>query len=201
MNPRSSNSLSEEDFLSLLQVMRARFQKFASRHNGMDWNALQLHLEAIYRGERSGHEKLNALSEMERTGGEPDVVGFDSQLDTYIFMDCSPESPKGRRSLCYDQAARESRKEHKPADSALEMACEMGITLLDESEYYALQQLDTFDTKSSSWILTPNDIRELGGALFCMRRFGRVFTDANGAQSYFGDRGFRGIFRPPYLVQ
>lgn len=195
MNSNSNNSLSEEDFISLLQNLRARFQKFASRHNGMDWSALQLHLEAIYRGERSGLKKLHSLLEMERTGGEPDVVGYDSQLDAYIFMDCSPESPKGRRSLCYDHAARESRKEHKPADSALEMAWRMGITLLDESEYYALQQLGTFDIKSSSWILTPHDIRELGGALFCMRRFGRVFTDANGAQSYFGNRGFRGVLK------
>lgn len=140
MNSRSNNYFSEEDFISLLQILRARFQKFASRHNGMDWSDLQLHLEAIYRGERSGLKKLHSLLEMERTGGEPDVVGFDSQLDAYIFMDCSPESPKGRRSLCYDHAARESRKEHKPADSALEMAWRMGITLLDESEYYALQQ-------------------------------------------------------------
>lgn len=172
----------------LLQALQARFEKNMKRHAGLEWTQIQKKLERK-------SEKLRSLSEMERTGGEPDVVGRDDGTGEYIFYDCSPESPKGRRSLCYDREALESRKEHKPADSAVNMATAMGIELLTEEEYRELQKLGDFDTKTSSWIRTPLRIRKLGGALFCDRRYDTVFVYHNGAESYYAVRGFRGSLR------
>ncbi len=165
--------------------MKARFEKNMSRHKGLEWAQLQAKLEA-------NAEKLWSLNEMERTGGEPDVVGHDKKMDEYIFYDCSAESPKGRRSLCYDRKALESRKENKPTDTAIGMAAAMGIELLSEEHYRELQKLGNFDTKTSSWVKTPSAIRKLGGALFCDRRFDTVFVYHNGAESYYAARGFRG---------
>jgi hypothetical protein len=172
----------------LLKELQDRFEKNMNRHKGLDWEKIQAKLEA-------DPEKLWSLSEMERTGGEPDVVGHDKKTGEYIFYDCSPESPNGRRSLCYDREARESRKEHKPVDSAVNMAAAMGIELLTEAEYRELHKLGKFDTKTSSWVQTPPDIRELGGAIFVDYRFGRVFVYHNGAEAYYGGRGFRGSLR------
>jgi Protein of unknown function (DUF4256) len=172
----------------LLRTCQKRFQTNMTRHKGLEWAEVEEKLEA-------NAEKLWSLNEMERTGGEPDVVGHDRQTGEYIFFDCSPESPKDRRSLCYDRKALESRKEHKPKDNALDMAAAMGIDLLTEEQYRELQTLGEFDTKTSSWVKTPPDVRELGGALFCDRRFGRVFTYHNGAESYYAARGFRGAIR------
>lgn len=169
----------------LLGVLKARFEKNMNRHKKADWDKLQTRLEAK-------PAKLWSLSEMERTGGEPDVVSYDQKADEYTFMDCSVESPKGRRSICYDREALESRKEHKPADNALDMAAAMGIELLTEGQYRELQKLGAFDTKTSSWVSTPADIRKLGGALFCDRRYDTVFVYHNGADSYYAARGFRG---------
>jgi len=168
--------------------LKARFEKNMHRHRGLDWSSVQARLEAH-------PDKLWSLNEMERTGGEPDVVGYDSETGEYLFYDCSPESPGGRRSLCYDREAREARKEHKPQSSALEMAAAMGIELLTEEEYRKLQELGEFDTKTSSWVMTPPEIRALGGALFCDRRYNHVFTYHNGAESYYAARGFRGKLR------
>lgn len=172
----------------LLKALKARFEKNLSRHKGLDWAKVQAKLEA-------NPEKLWSLNEMERTGGEPDVVGFDKKSGEFIFFDCSLESPKGRASLCYDREALDSRKEFKPKNNVVDMAAEMGVELLTEEEYFALQKLGEFDTKTSSWIKTPVDIRELGGALYCDRRYGRVFVGHNGAQSYYAARGFRGSLR------
>jgi len=172
----------------LLATLRARFDRHANRHEGMDWAVVQQRLEA-----NAG--KLRSLYQMERTGGEPDVVAYDADADEYLFVDCSPESPKGRRSLCYDQAALDARKEHKPNGSAVELASSMGIELLTESRYRELQELEEFDTKTSSWIATPAGIRKLGGALFCDRRYDHVFVYHNGAQSYYAARGFRGLLK------
>jgi hypothetical protein len=172
----------------LLKILKARFEKNMNRHKGLDWSKVQTTLEAH-------PEKLWSLYEMEGTGGEPDVVAHDKKAGEYIFYDCSAESPKGRRSFCYDHKALESRKEHKPANSAVEMAADMGIELLTEEEYRALQQLGEFDTKTSSWITTPADIRKLGGALFCDRRYDTIFVYHNGAESYYAARGFRGSLR------
>ncbi len=169
---------------ALLNTLKARFEKNMSRHAGLDWEKVRERLEA-------DPKKLRAIGEMERTGGEPDVVGFDEKTEAYLFYDCSPESPSGRRSVCYDREARESRKEHKPKSSAIEMAAEMGVELLTEEQYRELQRLGEFDTKTSSWIKTPSDVRDLGGALFCDRRYGKVFVYHNGAQSYYASRGFR----------
>lgn len=169
----------------LLGVLKARFEKNMNRHKKADWDKLQTRLEAK-------PAKLWSLSEMERTGGEPDVVSYDQKADEYTFMDCSAESPKGRRSICYDREALESRKEHKPADNAIDMAAAMGIELLTEGQYRELQKLGAFDTKTSSWVSTPADIRKLGGALFCDRRYDTVFVYHNGAESYYAARGFRG---------
>lgn len=177
--------LSPAEREELLKVLEARFQKHPNRHKGVVWEKVQAKLE-------KQPEKLWSLNEMERTGGEPDVVGYDKKTDEYVFYDCSPESPKGRRSICYDEAALEARKEHKPADSAMHMAASMGIEMLDETAYRELQQLGEFDLKTSSWIETPADIRKLKGALFCDRRYGHVFVYHNGAESYYGARGFRG---------
>src|SRR5665213_537176 len=178
--------LSPKQREELFRALKARFEKNMNRHKGLEWAKVQARLEA-------NAEKLWSLSEMERTGGEPDVVGQDKKTGEYIFFDCSAESPKGRTSLCYDREALDSRKEHKPKNSAVDMAASMGIELLTEEQYLALQKLGEFDTKSSSWVRAPMDMRKLGGALFGDRRFGRVFFYHNGAESYYGGRGFRGI--------
>lgn len=172
----------------LLLTLRSRFEKNMNRHKGIEWAAVQARLEANV-------EKLWPLNEMERTGGEPDVVDRDKKTGEFIFYDCSAESPKGRRSVCYDSKALAARKEHKPADNAIDMAASMGIELLTEEEYRALQRFGRFDTKTSSWVKTPPDIRKLGGALFCDRRYDNVFVYHNGAQSYYSARGFRGSLK------
>ena len=172
----------------LLQALKARFEKNMHRHVGIAWADVQARLE-------SRPEALSSLRDMEATGGEPDVIGQDKERGLFTWCDCSPESPTGRRSTCYDAAALESRKEHKPAHSAVEMAAAMGIELLTEEQYRELQTLGDFDTKTSSWVRTPPDLRALGGALFCDRRYGRVFVYHNGAQSYYAARGFRGSLR------
>lgn len=172
----------------LLNVLKTRFEENMHRHAEIDWNAVEKRLLA-------DDEKLRSLGEMERTGGEPDVVGTDAATGEFIIVDCSEESPKGRRSLCYDREALDSRKEHKPVHSAAGLAAEMGIELLTEEDYWQLQQLGNFDTKTSSWLKTPGEIRRLGGAIFGDHRFGRVFTYHNGAESYYAARGFRGKLR------
>ncbi len=172
----------------LLNELKTRFEENMNRHKGLKWANVQAKLEA-------NTEKLWSLSEMDGTGGEPDVVGFDKKTGEYIFYDCSPETPKGRRSLCYDRAAWESRKEHKPENDAVTVATGMGVDILTEEQYRELQKLGEFDLKTSSWITTPPDIRELGGALFCDRRYGRVFVFHNGAESYYAARAFRGSLR------
>jgi hypothetical protein len=188
MTKRNKKQLSPEQREELLKTLKTRFEKNMNRHKGLEWAQVQTKLEA-------DTEKLWSLGEMERTGGEPDVVGYDKKRGDYIFYDCSAESPKGRRSVCYDAEALESRKEHKPKHSALGMASEMGIELLSEEQYRQLQRLGDFDTKTSSWVKSPSDIRKLGGALFCDRRYGHVFVYHNGAESYYGARGFRGSLR------
>jgi hypothetical protein len=185
---RNKKELSPEQRKELLRASKARFEKNMNRHKGLEWAQAQAKLEA-------NAEKLWSLSEMEKTGGEPDVVGLDKKTGEYIFYDCSPESPKGRRSLCYDGEALESRKENKPKDNALDMAAAMGIELLTEEQYRELQALGNFDTKTSSWVKTPTHIRKLGGALFCDRRFDTVFLYHNGAESYYAARAFRGSLR------
>jgi hypothetical protein len=185
---RNKKELSPEQRKELLGELKDRFEKNISRHKGLAWAQVQAKLEA-------NPEKLWSLNEMERTGGEPDVVGHDKKTGEYIFYDCSAESPKGRRSFCYDREALESRKENKPENNAIDMAAAMGIELLTEEQYRELQKLGNFDAKTSSWVKTPADIRKLGGALFCDRRFGHVFVYHNGAQSYYGGRAFRGSLR------
>ncbi|PYS63483.1 MAG: DUF4256 domain-containing protein [Acidobacteria bacterium] len=185
---RNKKELSVEQREELLKALKARFEKYMNRHQGLDWAKVQAKLEA-------DTETLWSLHEMERTGGEPDVVGFDKETGEYIFYDCSAESPKGRRSLCYDGEALESRKEHKPKNNAIEMASAMGIELLTEEQFRELQKLGEFDTKTSSWVKTPSDIRKLGGAIFCDRRYDTVFTYHNGAESYYAARAFRGSLR------
>jgi Protein of unknown function (DUF4256) len=172
----------------LLNTLAARFEKHINRHKVLEWAKVRAKLEAKI-------EKLWTLHEMERTGGEPDVVRYDQKTGEYIFYDCSPESPKGRRSVCYDREALESRKEHKPANNATDMAAAIGIELLTEEQYRELQKLGSFDLKTSSWVQTPADIRKLGGALFCDRRYNTVFVYHNGAESYYAARGFRGSLR------
>jgi len=184
----TKRELSQEQREELLQTLKARFEKNMSRHPGLEWADVQAKLEA-------NPEKLWSLHEMEETGGEPDVVGHDGKTGEYIFYDCSAESPKGRRSVCYDREALDSRKEHKPKNSAVEMAAAMGIELLTEEQYRELQQLGNFDMKTSSWVITPERIRKLGGALFCDRRYDTVFVYHNGAESYYAARGFRGSLR------
>jgi hypothetical protein len=185
MKAMSNVSLSKKQGEEILRALKARFEKNMNRHRGLEWAQVQAKLEA-------NAEKLWSLNEMERTGGEPDVVGHDKKSGEYIFYDCSAESPKGRRSVCYDREALESRKEHKPTDTAVDMAAAMGIELLAEEQYRELQKLGEFDTKTSSWVKTPSAIRELGGALFCDRRYDTVFVYHNGAESYYAARGFRG---------
>jgi hypothetical protein len=177
-----------EQGVELLRALKTRFEKNMNRHKGLQWDNIQAKLEA-------NAEKLWSLNEMERTGGEPDVVGYDKQTGEFIFYDCSQESPKARRSLCYDREALESRKENKPKDSALDMATAMGIGILTEEQYRELQKLGNFDTKTSSWVKTPSEIRKLGGAIFCDRRYNHVFVYHNGAESYYAARGFRGSLR------
>jgi len=184
----NKKELSPEQREELISVLNARFEKNMTRHKSLEWAKIQAKLEANTKG-------LWSLNEMESTGGEPDVVGHDKKKGEYIFYDCSAESPKGRRSLCYDDEALESRKEHKPEGSAIGMAGAMGIELLTEEEYRELQQLGVLDTKTSSWVITPAGIRKLGGALFCDRRYDTVFLYHNGAESYYAARGFRGSLR------
>lgn len=184
-NKSDRGELAPERRQELLQALKARFEKNLNRHKGLEWAAIQAKLEA-------NPEKLWSLNEMEKTGGEPDVVGHDSGTDESVFFDCSAESPKGRTSVCYAREGLESRKEHKPKNNAMDMAAGMGVELLTEEQYRELQKLGEFDTKTSSWLKAPADIRELGGALFGDRRFGHVFVYHNGAQSYFGGRAFRG---------
>ena len=180
--------LSSEQRQELVRALKARFEKNMNRHKGLEWVKVQAKLEA-------NTERLWSLNEMERTGGEPDVVSHDKKTGEYIFYDCSDESPKGRRSLCYDPEALAARKEHKPKDSAMGVAAAMGIDLLTEDQYRDLQKLGDFDTKTSSWVKTPSDVRKLGGALFCDRRFDTVFVYHNGAESYYAGRAFRGSLR------
>ena len=184
----NKKELSPEQREELLRALKARFEKNMNRHKGLEWARVRAKLEA-------DTVKLWSLNEMERTGGEPDVVGHDKKTGEYIFSDCSAESPKGRTSVCYDREGLESRKEHKPKNTAMDLAAAMGIELLTEEEYFALQKLGEFDTKTSSWVKTPSDIRKLGGALYCDRRYGRVFVGHNGAQSYYSARAFRGSLR------
>jgi hypothetical protein len=190
MNNMKSNKkeLSPKQREELLTALKARFEKNMNRHKGLDWAKVQARVEA-----NAG--RLWSLNEMERTGGEPDVVGQDKQTGEYVFYDCSAQSPKGRTSLCYDREALDSRKEFKPKNNAMDMAAAMGVELLTEEQYLELQKLGEFDTKTSSWIATPADIRKLGGALYCDRRYGRVFVFHNGAESYYSGRGFRGWLR------
>ena len=180
--------LSPEQREELLRVLKARFEKNMNRHKGLEWAKVQDNLQ-------SNTEKLWSLNQMERSGGEPDVIGHDKKTAEYIFYDCSAESPKGRRSVCYDRAALESRKEHKPENTAVDMAAAMGVEILTEEQYRHLQTLGNFDTKTSSWVKTPSDIRKLGGALFCDCRYDTVFVYHNGAESYYAARGFRGSLR------
>jgi len=182
---KTKKQLSAQQRDELLAALKARFEKNMGRHKGLEWSKVQTKLEA-------NPEKLWSLNEMERTGGEPDVVGFDKKTGEYTFYDCSAESPRDRRSICYDRDALEARKENKPKDSAVNMAAVMGIELLTEEQYRELQQLGNFDLKTSSWVQTPADIRKLGGALFCDRRYNHVFLYHNGADSYYAARGFRG---------
>ncbi|MDQ0114920.1 DUF4256 domain-containing protein [Paenibacillus harenae] len=184
----TKKDLPHEQMEVILKTLKGRFEKNTNRHEDLIWADVQAKLEANL-------EKLWSLNEMEKTGGEPDVVGHDKKTGEYIFIDCSAESPKGRRSVCYDRAALESRKEHKPANNAMDMAADMGIELLTEEQYRKLQEFGNFDMKTSSWVITPAPIRKLGGALFCDRRYDTVFVYHNGAESYYGARGFRGLLR------
>lgn len=181
-------NLSPEQIEELQVTLKVRFEKNMDRHKGIEWADVQSKLE-------TNTEKLWSLNEMESTGGEPDVIGHDKETDEYIFYDCSAESPKGRRSVCYDREALESRKKHKPENDAINMATDMGIEILTEEQYRELQRLGNFDTKTSSWVKTPDNIRKLGGAIFCDRRYDTVFVYHNGAESYYAARGFRGSLR------
>jgi hypothetical protein len=185
---KATNRLSPKEREELLRSLQTRFEKNMNRHKGLSWAEVKARLEA-------DPDKLWSLSEMERTGGEPDVVGHDKKTGEYVFFDCSPESPKGRRSICYDREALDSRKEHKPKNSAMDMAAAMGVELLTEEQYRELQKLGEFDAKTSSWVKTPLAIRKLGGALFCDRRFDTVFVYHNGAESYYAARAYRGELR------
>jgi len=188
MNNITKKELSPKQREELLRALKDRFEKNLKRHKGLEWAKVQARLEA-------NAEKLWSLHEMERTGGEPDVVGHDKKTGEYVFYDCSTETPKGRTSVCYDREGLESRKEHRPKNTAMDMAVAMGVELLTEEQYLGLQKLGEFDTKTSSWVKTPSDIRKLGGALYCDRRYSRVFVGHNGAQSYYAARAFRGSLR------
>jgi len=187
---KNRSDLSTEQREELIGILKGRFEKNMNRHKDIEWANVQARLNPEISG-----DKLWSLNEMEQTGGEPDVVGYDDKTGEYIFYDCSAESPKGRRSICYDREGLESRKEHKPNNSAVGMAFEMGIELLTEQQYRELQQLGNFDSKTSSWVKTPEEIRKLGGALFCDRRYNQVFVYHNGAESYYAARAFRGSLR------
>lgn len=187
-DPKSKKALSADDREKLLSTLQARFEQHPSRHAGLEWPKVRARLEA-------NPDKLWSLREMEATGGEPDVVGHDKKSGEYLLVDCSAQSPKGRTSLCYDREALDSRKEHKPKNSAMDLAAALGIELLTEEQYHELQRLGEFDTKSSGWLKTPSEIRKLGGAIFGDRRFNRVFIYHNGAESYYAGRGFRGMLR------
>jgi hypothetical protein len=188
MNEGKTKKVSPKQRDELLLILKSRFEENMSRHKGIQWSEVEARLQA-------NPEKLRSLGEMERTGGAPDVVGRDGKIGEYLFFDCSKETPEGRRSVCYDREALDSRKGHKPASAAVEMATEMGIELLTEEEYFELQKLGEFDAKTSSWLKTPDEIRKLGGALFGDLRYGRVFVYQNGAESYYRVRGFRGVLR------
>ncbi len=188
MKNLAKNELPKNKREDFLEILEARFEKNMARHKGLEWAKVRARLEAK-------PDKLWSLNEMERTGGEPDVVGHDENTDEYVFYDCSPETPKGRTSVCYDREGLESRKEHKPENTAIDLAAAMGIELLSEEQYLELQKLGEFDTKTSSWIKTPAEIRKLGGALYCDRRYSRIFVGHNGAQSYYSGRAFRGWLR------
>jgi len=188
MTKSNKKELSKEQQGELLRTLKTRFEKNMNRHKGIEWTKVEAKLKA-------NPQKLWTLNEMERTGGEPDVVGHDKKTDEYIFYDCSAESPNGRRSVCYDREALESRKEHKPKNSAIDMAADMGIEILNEEQYRGLQKLGEFDAKTSSWLKTPAEIRKLGGAIFGDWRYGNVFVYHNGAESYYAARGFRGLLR------
>ncbi|QGY46044.1 DUF4256 family protein [Maribellus comscasis] len=185
----SQNKLSPEEKKELFRILKNRFEKNMNRHSDLIWEKVKIKLD------KSSEEKLWALNEMEETGGEPDVVEYDEQADEYIFFDCSAESPKDRRSICYDRDALESRKKHKPRNSAIDLAATLGIKILTEDQYRKLQKLGNFDLKTSSWVKTPDKIRRLGGAIFCDRRYNTVFTYHNGADSYYAARGFRGCLK------
>lgn len=187
-NKGNTKKLSDSKTVELLNILKTRFEKNMNRHKGIDWTKVQAKLE-------TQPDKLWSLNEMESTGGEPDVIGFDKKTNEFIFCDCSAESPSGRRSICYDHEALESRKEHKPKDSALNMAATIGVEILTEEQYRELQSLGKFDLKTSSWIKTPANIRALGGAVFCDRRYDTVFLYHNGAESYYAARGFRGLLK------
>ncbi|MDU5108798.1 MAG: DUF4256 domain-containing protein [Clostridium sp.] len=180
--------LSSEEYKDILEILKERFEKNMNRHKGIEWDEVQEKLEA-------NTEKLWSLYEMERTGGEPDIIGYDEETGEYVFYDCSAESPKGRRSICYDREALESRKQNKPQNSVIDMALDIGIKVLTEEEYRELQKLGSFDVKTSSWVKTPDNIRKKGGAIFCDRRYDTVFVYHNGAESYYSARGFRGSLR------
>ncbi|MTH17321.1 DUF4256 domain-containing protein [Flavobacterium sp. LC2016-01] len=182
------NKISQEEQEQLISILKVRFEKNTNRHQNIDWSKVEAKLNA-------NPEKLWSLLQMEKTEGEPDVVNYNKDTDEYTFFDCAAESPKARRSLCYDRKALDSRKEHKPKNSAVDMAAEMGIELLTEEQYRQLQEFGNFDTKTSSWIATPDDVRKLGGAVFCDFRYGRVFLYHNGAESYYAARGFRGFLK------
>ena len=183
-----AKDINEENRVELLKALKNRFEKNINRHKDLEWEKVQAKLEA-------NPEKLSSLYEMERTGGEPDVVDYDKKMDEYVFYDCSAESPKGRRSVCYDHEAQESRKQYKPENNAIDMAAAMGVEILTEEQYRTLQKLGNFDTKTSSWVKTPSEIRKLGGAIFCDRRYNTVFVYHNGAESYYTARGFRSSLR------
>ncbi len=185
---KNKPQLSAEQQEELIKILKTRFEKNPKRHENIKWEEVQKKLE-------SNPEKLWSLNEMERTEGEPDVIGYDKKTNEYLFFDCSAESPKGRRSLCYDRKALDSRKENKPANSAIDLALEIGIEILDEEQYHELQSLGNFDLKTSSWVKTPDEIRKLGGAVFCDKRYNTVFLYHNGAESYYAARGFRGVLR------
>ncbi|MBI5540885.1 MAG: DUF4256 domain-containing protein [Bacteroidia bacterium] len=195
MKIENKKILLPEQYEELLKVLKVRFEKNMNRHKSIEWNKLKAKLEACISGSQNSIEKIWSLNEMERTGGEPDVIAYDNNTGEYIFYDCSPESPKDRRSICYDREALESRKEHKPANNAIDMAAKMGIEILTEQQYRDLQKFGKFDTKTSSWVKTPDEIRKLGGALFCDCRYNHVFVYHNGADSYYAVRGFRGLQR------
>lgn len=195
MATKTAKKQTEVSTENLLEILQKRFEKNMNRHKGIDWAKVQERISSFMTGKKEDKQKIESLIKMEKTGGEPDVIGFDKSSGAFIFADCSPETPKGRRSICYDMEALQSRKEHKPAHNAVDMAAEMGIELLTEEQYFDFQKYGPYDTKTSSWLMTPKEVRKLGGAIFGDHRFGRTFIYHNGADSYYGVRGFRGLLR------